>query len=146
MRGQRVGWLRIVAVAASSLSIVGALFWATELGIQGDLPWRAAALFGVTTLGSVLALKGVVSWYGPGAQGFRIAGAIVMLGAGLVNVSFAFVFVPLAILVAFSLGRKRHGAAQQQLQGQTAGSNERVRRSHSDKHWPWRNSRIAMPQ
>lgn len=68
--------------------------------------WQLSVLSIAYVGGAALLAVGAGRWYGTSARRLRLAGFLVLLVAAVVNISLAFVLVPLALLAGFSLRRR----------------------------------------
>lgn len=145
-------WLieRIAATAAAVTTVALAIDIAMIRAGQtsGGFPMDFSLVEIASIVGSALVLAGSWRWYGRLARRMRVVGFIIMVGAGLIEVSFAFILVPLAVLTVFSLGKKRrfdpHHLTRPQQRSSTA-------RRTGKRHRGWRRSfkvarRVQIPQ
>jgi len=97
--------------ARSLALVVSALFAISPAAIGAVLPpdqswtWQLTVVSVAYVTGAACLGAGAVRWYGASAQRLRLAGFIVLLVAALVNISLAFILVPLSLLAALSLRR-----------------------------------------
>lgn len=98
------------SVARSLALLVAALFAAAPFVIwfwvllPGDeLTWGMAVLAFAYLSGSAVLAVGAIRWYGRGARLLRVSGFALLLAGAFANITFAFAFVPVALLAIPSL-------------------------------------------
>ena len=74
-----------------------------SLDENDDLTWARGLLAAIYVMGAALLAVGVKRWYGRKARLLRVGGFVLLLAGALVNVTFAFVLVPLLLLAVPSL-------------------------------------------
>ena len=97
----------LVGAGSAAIAVALAAHWKYTYaeGIH-DMTWVTASTI-VAILGAASFLFGAIAWYGRRAMWLRIAGFVLLVCAGALNVSFTFVLLPFTLLAAFSLPEQR---------------------------------------
>jgi hypothetical protein len=74
-------------------------------GSEGNFSWLGVGFFVAHATGAALLSLGVMRWFGSAGYRLRGLGFVILLLLSIVNVSFAVVLIPLALLAVPSLRR-----------------------------------------
>lgn len=95
----------LALLVAAAFAVAPLLIWLSLLD-ENALTWAMGLLAANYVVGAALLAVGAKRWYGRTARLLRVWGFVLLLAGALVNVSFAFLLVPLLLLATPSLRRR----------------------------------------